>query len=198
MGASQCSGYGAGSTGWDCCAASKTTCCKAQGKDAARSRLHQAPEGFTYYNPTTKEVQNYTLAHRAADWNRTSSSFNSKKGETLIVGHILESLTHDRSSSDYSSRTSKSDWSVQSGRGSFRQRTWKQEIPPPLPDWTKEEQQALIDVLDDYPRAGRDDSQLELAIVHAKKMLPHRTGEDCYRCFLHIKDSRVAVFSKPG
>ena len=174
----------------------KMACCDLQGdKMVGTPRL---PSGFSYYDPTTKEYQSATHDQRSADWNH-ASSFVKKEP---IVGHMLAALTPDRRSSDHS-RTSasdiirtKTDRRRLSGSGSCSNVPWKQMIPTPLPGWTPEDQQVLLDTLDEYPRAGRDHAQLELALVKASKRMPRRSSEDCHRCFKHIQDSRVAVYRK--
>ncbi len=159
----------------------------------------QLPAGFSYYNSATKEHQNPTQDHRSAEWQRASSAFEKKKNP-VIMGQMLRALTPERGSLDhYHSASdlvrSKSDRRRQSDRGLFLRGPWKQEIPDPLPNWTLEDQQVLIDVMNDFPRAGRDDTQLEVALIHSRRKLPHKTIEECHLCFKHIQGSRVAVFT---
>jgi hypothetical protein len=158
--------------------------------------IPKPPTGFSYYNSTTKELQHPTNDHRNADWHRASSAFH-EKGSSSKIGHILQALTPDRISVVRSSSShfnvAKSDRCPQSP---CKHSPWKQEVPAPLPGWTPEDQQTLIGVLEHYPRAGRDGSQSELAIVKAARKLPHKTVEDCHLCVKHVLGSRVAIFSR--
>ena len=70
------------------------------------------------------------------------------------------------------------------------------DVPAPLNDWTKEEQQIFIDLLEEYPKAGRNPAQMEQALVRASKLLPMKTLSEFHRCFKHIQSSRIAYFSK--
>jgi hypothetical protein len=168
------------------------TCCDLQGNSKEILSTSQPPAGFSYYNSTTKQSQNLTRDHRASDWQRASSVFN-KKRDSLVVGRMLQSLTPDRGSIDRSSSD------LAHAKSDIRRKSsgsWKQEIPTPLPDWTHEDQQVLIDILKEFPRAGRDHTQLELALVKAMKKMPHRTSDDCHRAFQHIQESRIAIFRR--
>jgi hypothetical protein len=195
MGASNCTGNG----GSDCCAETRRTCCEIQGNEnKIRGVLRgfpQPPTGFSYFNSTTKAKE-----ASASKWHRASSASNAsnasnEKANQLMADRMLQVLRTAPGSSDHTLQSRRQSGN-QAENGSFRRIPWKQEIPDPLPDWTQADQQILIDILEDYPRAGRDDSQLELALVKAMKMLPHRTGPDCHRCFKHIHGSRVAFFGK--
>jgi hypothetical protein len=173
------------------------TCCDIQDNGKIVFGAPQPPAGFSYYNSNTKELQNPTLDQRDADWHRASSAFNEK--ESKAIKKMLRALTPDRGSLDHSRASPsavhpRSDVRRQSGRGSFIHGPWKQETPTPLPNWTMEDQSILIDVMKEFPKAGRDDTQLELALVKAMKKMPHKTGEECLRCFKHIQGSRIAVY----
>ena len=174
----------------------KRTCCDVQEENMVGTP--RLPAGFSYYDTTTKENQSSILDQRSADWKK-ASSFSKEK---TIVRHMLAASTPDRPSSDHSNTSAsdsvrpKSDCRRQSGSGPCSNGPWKQLIPTPLPGWTPEDQQILLETLSDYPRAGRDHAQLELALVKAAKRMPHRTSEDCHRCFKHIQESRIAIFRK--
>ena len=208
MGASNCTGNG----GSDCCTDTgytKRICCEVQGKENTKRGIPrgipQPPAGFSYH---TKAKDSTTSQYPTGEWPHASSatSASNEKKNKLMAERILQTLAPERgpnnafrnSTSDILSTKSGSSRQVlrQSCSGSFRNTPWKQEVPDPLPNWTQEDQQTLIEILEDYPRAGRDDSQLELALVKAMKTMPHRTGPDCHRCVKHIQGSRVAIFGK--
>lgn len=63
-----------------------------------------------------------------------------------------------------------------------------------MPSWTAEEQEILIEIIREHPKAARDSTQLELAFVKAIKKLPRKTEGDLIQCFKHIQHRRVAYF----
>ena len=79
--------------------------------------------------------------------------------------------------------------------GGSRRSSWI-EVPDPLPGWTIEEQDAFLSILNEYPKAGRDNTQLELAVVKALKRIPTKTNSDLHQCFKHIDASRIAYFGR--
>ncbi len=199
MGASNSAGNWEGWGGF----ADTTRCCE-RGKEKSRRRVPQPTAGVVSCGSETKGTD--------------SNSINEKRDYS--VAYIFEKLTNDLQTSDHSHEISISDierkksaWRSSSGsgggsgkgsaggswkssKGSGQRLSWKQEIPAPLPDWTPEEQRILMDAFEKYPKAARDKNEMELAIVRARKVLPNKSGLECYRCFIHIKDSRVAYFSK--
>jgi hypothetical protein len=70
------------------------------------------------------------------------------------------------------------------------------EVPDPLPEWTLEQQQVVIDILKEHPKAVRDAVQLELAMTKAYKRIPTKTAPDVHECLRHIEASRIAFFGK--
>ncbi len=70
------------------------------------------------------------------------------------------------------------------------------EVPDPLPEWTLEQQQVVIDILKEHPKAVRDAVQLELAMTKAYKRIPTKTAPDLHECLRHIEASRIAFFGK--
>jgi hypothetical protein len=71
------------------------------------------------------------------------------------------------------------------------------EAPDPLPGWSAQEQDAFIEILKDHPKAARDSSQLELAVVKAIKKL-NKTEAQLIQCFQHVQHCRVAYFGDIG
>jgi hypothetical protein len=180
---------------FECCMGTHA-CCDFQAKENTRLSFIKPPAGFSYFNATTKDRQISKDDHEAA-WQHANSGIHGKEKQKMVE-HMLQGLAPIDNTPHSSSEPvrTKSDRIRQSGRRSSQSIAWKQEIPIPLPDWTTEDQQTLIDVMEAFPRAGRDDLELELGLVQVMRKLPHRHGEDCHRCFRHVQGSRVALFRK--
>ena len=71
-------------------------------------------------------------------------------------------------------------------------------VPDPLPDWTSEEQQAIVDIMNEFPKACSDSTQFERALQKAMKQFPHKNEQKFIQCFRHIQKSRVAYFGSFG
>jgi hypothetical protein len=67
--------------------------------------------------------------------------------------------------------------------------------PDPLPDWTWEEQSQFIRILEENPRASRNQSEDRRKLyAKARVVLPNKSYDDFRACLTHVQSSRVAYF----
>jgi hypothetical protein len=183
MGATQCCGIQVSDS-------SELQCCEIQQAGDVivghRILLH-VPAGFTYLNTARDKTESF----RKDDQHHHDLSFKHQKTAPTDMKEVSESTRSSATGGFFHP----SDGSFRSS-GSFRSTTSSSwiEVPAPLNNWTKEEQQIFMDILDEFPKAGRIPTQMELAIVKAKKLIPFKSVHDFHLCFKHLQASRVAYF----
>jgi hypothetical protein len=153
--------------------------------------LLQLPAGFAYFNPTSDKLG------APEDRNVPFEKKDIQLKDKTRFPSFAEIFRSASNSTSGGGSIRSSDGSIR-GAGSFRassSSSWI-EVPPPLKGWTQEEQQIFMDILHEFPKAGRNPTHLELALVKAKKKLPVKTAADCHQCFKHLQASRVAYFGK--
>ena len=71
--------------------------------------------------------------------------------------------------------------------------------PKPLPNWTAEEQRALIDALRDEERKAdnrRSAQNWEERVLQLAWKFPKRTAQECLECARHFRASKIAYFGE--
>ena len=182
MGASQCCGIQSPASCSD-----HQYCCDIQEEPDSRGGhriLIHVPAGFTHPNTTSYKFKSFP------NDDQHDISFKQQKSAGKDMIRVSDAI-----------RSTPSGGSIHILDGSLRSSGVRSsssliEVPAPLNDWTKEEQQIFIDILDEFPKAGRNPTQMELAIVKAKKLMPLKSVYDIQRCFKHLRSSRVAYFGR--
>jgi hypothetical protein len=144
-------------------------------------RVHRA--GSKSYG-SKGDINDHGSSTRSVDtssfWNSSRNAVDEKKSGK----HIRPAFSR-----------STSDNSIGPRRG-FGENSWIQ-APDPLQGWTAEEQQVVIGIMKDHPKADRDSAQLELVVVKGMRSLK-KTEAQIVQCFQHIRQHHVAYFGGIG